>query len=75
MHPETLKLFLSSWQVENLSLIPGYKMQPQQRRLLTMKFETDCEGKETNKTYTCSGINKMVLFITTKSSKVNNQYS
>ena len=51
MHPETLNLFLSSWQAENLALIPGYKIQPQQRRLLTMKFETDNEGKETNKTY------------------------
>ena len=51
MHPETLNLFLSSWQAENLALIPGYKMQPQQRGLLTMKFETDGEGKETNKTY------------------------
>ena len=51
MHPETLNLFLSSWQAENLALIPGYKMQPQQRGLLTMKFETDSEGKETNKTY------------------------
>ena len=74
MHPETLNLFLSSWQAENLALIPGYNMQPQQRGLLTMKFETDSEGKEKNK-HTCSGINKMVLFRTTKSSKANNQYS
>ena len=26
-------------------------MQPQQRRLLTMKFETDSEGREKNKMY------------------------